>query len=59
MLLDKVKDRDIILWYDERNAETGWTVDVLKEQIKNKLYERQALISQSSNFQKKVTAAAE
>jgi predicted nuclease of restriction endonuclease-like (RecB) superfamily len=53
-LLDKVKDREIFLWYAERNGEAGWTVDTLKEQIENRLYERQALTAKASNFQKRL-----
>ena len=53
-LLDKVKDRDIFLWYAKRNGESGWTVETLKEQIENGLYERQALAHKSSNFQKRL-----
>ncbi|MCL2020077.1 MAG: DUF1016 N-terminal domain-containing protein [Oscillospiraceae bacterium] len=41
-LLDKIKDREIYLWYAKRNRESGWSVDTLKEQIENNLYERQA-----------------
>ena len=53
-LLDKVKDRDIFLWYAERNGEAGWSVEALKEQIENKLYERQALTQKTSNFQQRL-----
>ena len=53
-LLDKVKDRDIFLWYAERNGEAGWSVDALKEQIENGLYERQALTKKASNFQQRL-----
>jgi predicted nuclease of restriction endonuclease-like (RecB) superfamily len=53
-LMDKVKDRDIFLWYAERNGESGWTVDTLKEQIENRLYERQALTRKASNFQQRL-----
>jgi predicted nuclease of restriction endonuclease-like (RecB) superfamily len=53
-LLDKVKDRDIFLWYAERNGESGWSVDTLKEQIENGLYERQALTKKTSNFQQRL-----
>jgi predicted nuclease of restriction endonuclease-like (RecB) superfamily len=53
-LLEKVKDRDVFLWYAARNAEAGWTVDVLKEQIDNDLYERQALTKKTSNFQQRL-----
>jgi predicted nuclease of restriction endonuclease-like (RecB) superfamily len=54
MLLDKVKDREIFLWYAERNSETGWTVDALREQIENGLYERQALTKKASNFKQRL-----
>jgi len=53
-LLDKVKNRDIFLWYAERNGEAGWTVDALKEQIENGLYERQALANKVNNFQQRL-----
>jgi predicted nuclease of restriction endonuclease-like (RecB) superfamily len=53
-LLDKIKDRDIFLWYAERSGESGWTVDTLKEQIENGLYERQALTRKASNFSQRL-----
>ena len=55
-LLDKVKDRDMFLWYAERNGEAGWTVDALKEQVENGLYERQTLAKKVSNFQQRLTS---
>ena len=55
VLLDKTKERDVFLWYAERNAEAGWSVEELKEQLENKLYERQALASKTSNFQKRLS----
>jgi predicted nuclease of restriction endonuclease-like (RecB) superfamily len=55
-LLDKVKDREIFLWYAERSGEAGWTVDVLKEQIENRLFERQALAHKVNNFQSQLPA---
>jgi predicted nuclease of restriction endonuclease-like (RecB) superfamily len=53
-LLDKVKDHDEFLWYAERNSESGWSVDMLKEQIENRLYERQALTKKSNNFRERL-----
>ena len=53
-LLDKVKDRDIYLWYAERNSEESWTVDTLIEQVENGLYERQLLPKKATNFQKRL-----
>jgi predicted nuclease of restriction endonuclease-like (RecB) superfamily len=54
VLLDKVKDYGIYLWYAERTGEAGWTVDTLKEQIENGLYERQMLTKKASNFQQRL-----
>ena len=54
VLLDKVKDRDIFLWYAARNSESSWTVDILKEQIENSLYERQMVTKKASNFQQRL-----
>ncbi|MCL2544763.1 MAG: PDDEXK nuclease domain-containing protein [Clostridia bacterium] len=54
MLMDKVKDRDVFLWYAGRNGESGWTVDTLKEQIESGLYERQALTRKATNFQQRL-----
>ena len=53
-LLDKVKNREEFLWYAERNSEAGWSVDTLKEQIENQLYERQALTRKANNFQQRL-----
>ena len=53
-LLDKVKDRDIYLWYAKRNSEERWSVDDLIEQVENGLYERQVLVKKTSNFQKRL-----
>lgn len=51
VLLDKTKDRDVFLWYAQQSAEAGWTVETLKEQVENQLYERQTLTRKASNFQ--------
>ena len=53
-LLDKVKNREVFLWYAEQNYKAGWTVDILKEQVESKLYERQILTIKTSNFQKRL-----
>jgi predicted nuclease of restriction endonuclease-like (RecB) superfamily len=55
--LDKVKDRDIFMWYAERSREGGWSVENLKEQIENSLYERQKVAKKASNFQQRLTPA--
>ena len=53
-LLDKVKDCNVFLWYAERNSESGWSVETLKEQIESGLYKRQSLTKKVSNFQKRL-----
>jgi len=53
-LLDKVKSNDVFLWYAARNGESGWSLETLKEQIENGLYERQALTKKVSNFHKRL-----
>jgi len=55
-LLDKVKDCNMFLWYAKRSGEEGWTVDTLKEQVENGLYERQALVKKANNFQQRLIA---
>ena len=55
-LLDKVKERNMFLWYAKRSGEEGWTVDTLKEQVENGLYERQALVKKANNFQQRLIA---
>jgi len=53
-LLDKVKDCNVFLWYAERSSADGWTLDLLKEQVENNLYERQAISKKVTNFQKRL-----
>lgn len=42
-LLDKIKNRDIHIWYAKKAIENGWSRNVLVHQIESKLYERQVL----------------
>ena len=42
-LMDKVKDRELFLWYANKTLENGWSRDVLVHQIELNLYERQVL----------------
>ena len=49
-LLDKIKSPDMFLWYASRIAEEGWSVEILKEQVENKLYERQITARKINNF---------
>ena len=43
ILMDKVKDIEERKWYISQTIKNGWSTNVLKNQIKNKLYERQAI----------------
>jgi len=45
-ILDKLKDRNLRLWYAEKTIDNGWSRDVLAFQIMNHLHER---IGQSTN----------
>ena len=56
-LLDKVKDASSALWYAKESSKNGWSRNVLVHQIESKLYERQALISKVSNFEKLLPSA--
>lgn len=52
-LLDKIKDRDIRLFYIQETIKNGWSRDVMIHQIEGGLYERQGKIS--SNFESTIT----
>ena len=42
ILIDKIKDVDVRLWYAQKTFENGWSKSVLGHQIDLQLYERQA-----------------
>ena len=44
ILLDKIKDKNIRIWYANKSLENGWSTTVLNHQISLNLYERQALL---------------
>ncbi len=50
ILMDKVKDIEERKWYIKETIKNGWATSVLKNQIKNKLYERQAIAEKVTNF---------
>ena len=52
VLLDKVTDDIEREWYIKKTIENNWSRNVLVHQIESKLYERQALVSKVSNFEK-------
>lgn len=54
MLLEKVKDRDMRLWYAEECLKNGWSKSMLMHQIELKLYERQRLSNKFTNFNQNI-----
>jgi predicted nuclease of restriction endonuclease-like (RecB) superfamily len=52
ILMDKIKDIDQRKWYIKEIVKNGWSTNVLKMQIKNKVYERQAIADKITNFEK-------
>lgn len=51
ILMDKVKNDNERLWYINETVKNGWSANILKSQINNKLYERQAIANKTTNFQ--------
>ena len=51
LLINKVKDKNIRKWYMEQTIRNGWSHDILDDQIKYKLYERQKVANKISNFE--------
>ena len=51
ILMDKVKDIEKRKWYISQTIKNGWSTNILKNQIKNKLYERQAIADKTTNFE--------
>lgn len=52
LLMDKIADTGIYLWYAAKTVENGWSRNVLLHQISIKLYERQAVAEKASNFER-------
>ena len=48
--MDKIKDIEIRKWYINETVKNGWSSNILKMQIDNKLYERQAISEKVTNF---------
>ena len=57
VLLDKIADDVEREWYIKKIIENNWSRNVLVHQIESKLYERQALVSKVSNFEKLLPSA--
>ena len=54
--MDKVKDKDVALWYAEQTANHGWSRNVLVHQIESGLYERQVIADRISNFENRLAS---
>jgi len=53
-LMDKVKERPVLLWYAQQGVENGWSRNVLVHQIESNLYARQATADKISNFENRL-----
>ena len=51
LILDKVKEFEKRKWYINETVKNGWSYDILDQQIKSNLYERQAISEKVNNFQ--------
>ena len=57
LIMEKIKAPEIREWYIRKTNENGWSHSVLTHQIESNLYERQALVSKVSNFEKLLPSA--
>ena len=51
VLMDKLEDNNIRLWYAQKASENGWSRNVLVHQIETQLYERQVNANKINNFE--------
>ena len=51
LLISKIKNMEIRKWYMKETIKNGWSHDALADQIKYKLYERQAIAEKITNFE--------
>ncbi|MBR6517437.1 MAG: DUF1016 family protein [Bacilli bacterium] len=54
VLMEKIDDINIRIWYAEKTCENGWSRSVLIHQIDTKLYERQVITKKITNFENKL-----
>ena len=50
VLMDKISDKSIFLWYARKIVENGWSYRTLMHQVDLRLYERQVTSDKTSNF---------
>ena len=51
ILMEKIKSTEERKWYINETIKNGWSTNILKNQIKNKLYERQVIADKITNFE--------
>jgi predicted nuclease of restriction endonuclease-like (RecB) superfamily len=51
-LMDKISDKSMYLWYAGKTIENGWSRNILLHQIEMRLFERQAIIDKTTNFER-------
>ena len=54
ILLEKIKDKNIRIWYAEECLKNGWSKTILIHQIELKLYERKKLSNKLTNFNQNI-----
>ena len=54
VLMDKVKDREVYLWYTGAAIKSGWSKNVLIHQIECGLYARQTQSEKISDFESRL-----
>lgn len=55
ILIEKIKDVNIRIWYAEKCFENGWSKNVLLHQIELELYDRQVTPTKFTNFENKLS----
>jgi len=54
VLIDKIENDKIRIWYARETLKNGWSRNVLTHQIETKLYERQVVVEKITNFEEKL-----
>jgi predicted nuclease of restriction endonuclease-like (RecB) superfamily len=50
VIIEKVKELDVRLWYMQQTIENGWSRNVLRHHIETNLYRRQTATDKTTNF---------
>jgi len=57
LLMDKVSNKAVYLWYADKALKNGWSRNVLMHQVSIKLFERQAIADKATNFEQTLPSA--